>query len=363
MVEYVCIKKYRDTSGNISLYELEGVGGQRVRLQSKDLKSKIKFGQVYVRNLKLTTDNRLIDSKQEKFVISRVRGAIESYDDLNRRSLRRDMSAYKQLRDRSDNMFYTSLVDKQNNRLGFIYIDEITNLVSQIHKLYDKVRVRSSKSVIKEEVYYTCSIEGANTTMVRTEQIIQGSKPKNYSEKMIENSYKATKFLNLILQGNYISESALLKTWEVLTKGACDNLDIKGNKYRSGMVKVGLYYPPEPEYLDGMMNSYFNFMYDKEDGVDVFIKASLLHYYLVFVHPFCDGNGRTTRLISTDYLIRSGYDKFKAVSLSKEIKRTVLDYQKAIQNSENCYNDVTFFVEYYLTVIRDTLEDIIYAIK
>lgn len=263
---------------------------------------------------------------------------MESYSDLNRRIRRQEKSAQQQLEGRKENINYLSITDKNNNYIGFIYTREIEKMIEQIEKLYSYINVKESTSVIAEEVYYTCSIEGANTTIKRTEQIMQGAKPENYSERMVENSYKATKYLNLIKQGDYLTEKELFKLWDYTTCNACDNRDIQGKRYRIGDNQVGTYIPPEFQYVEMLMQKYFEFMHNRNDGINALIKAAVLHYYFVFIHPFCDGNGRTTRLLSVDYLIRSGFDKFKAISLSKEIKRTVLDYQKALINSENEYN-------------------------
>ncbi|MDI7816261.1 Fic family protein [Clostridioides difficile] len=40
-------------------------------------------------------------------------------------------------------------------------------------------------------------------------------------------------------------------------------------------------------------------------------KSAIIHFYFVYVHPFSDGNGRTSRALSYLYLINKGYDTFK----------------------------------------------------
>ena len=54
---------------------------------------------------------------------------------------------------------------------------------------------------------------------------------------MVENGFRATKFMNLI--GNKISIKTLRQMWELLTDNCCDNSDIAGTLFRTGNVVVG----------------------------------------------------------------------------------------------------------------------------
>jgi Fic family protein len=358
-----CVNKYREKNNRIFKYILKDSVGTLIAFEPNALKTEISTGRIKVTNLVLTKDNRLIDTKQKGFRISRYNGTIETYDRLERNIKLGVKQSEKQLRDRVENINYLEITDKNNNYIGFIYTDRIQELVDSIEKLYKKIKIKESSSIIANEVYYTCTIEGAKTTLKRTEQIISGVKPENYSEKMVQNSYNATKYLNIIRQGNYITEKELFKLWSILTKDACMNSEIQGNRYRTDDVQVGGYIAPEYNTVEWLMNQYFQFMYNDNDEIHPLIKSAILHFYFVFIHPFCDGNGRTARLLSTDYLIRKGLDKFKAISISKEIYNTSELYYNSIKNSENKYNDITFFIEYYLDIINITLQDIIIAIK
>lgn len=355
-------KKYKNPDGSIFEYVLKDMTGKVYNVDSTVLKEKIKSAEVSVNNLKLTRDNRLIDSQKKEFKISRVGDTIENYNKLQRRIMKRETGAQEQLSGRIENITYLPIVDDKHKSIGYIHTEHIDRTIDEINKLYNSIKITESKSVIAEEVYFTCAIKGVDTTIKRTEQIMNGSKPKDYSERMVENSYKATKYLNLIRQNNLITEKELLKTWNILISNACENESIKGTKYRSGDVQVGTYEAPSYTQVDELMQCYFNFMHDTNDALNIYVKAAILHFYLVFIHPFCDGNGRMARIISVDYMIRNGLDKFKAISLSKQIKETIREYQYALRDSENTCNDITFFVEYYLNTIRDTLENIYYNI-
>ena len=66
MLTVTCIKKFRDKQNQIYGYRLQDNNGQIKDVKSNELKEAIKRNQINVINLKLTTDNRLIDIENEK---------------------------------------------------------------------------------------------------------------------------------------------------------------------------------------------------------------------------------------------------------------------------------------------------------
>lgn len=356
----LCISKYRENDGTIFQYVLEDAKQVKKIFESQQLKDLIRSGQLEVVNLTLTKDGRLIDKKFENFKVSRKQGDkhMERYEDLLYRINWKECGAEQQLKDRIESIQYLDITDEKGYQMGFIFTEEIQSLIEKIQRAYDNIKITDNKTEINSEVFYTCTIEGAKTTLKRTELITKGKKPENYSEKMVYNSYQATKYLNIIRQSEHITESILVKVWKTLTKEACDNVEIAGDIYRTGGVRVGSHEAPHAEDIPWLMERWFNFI--NSSTLNPLIKAAVIHFYFVYIHPFCDGNGRTARLISTDYLIRAGYDKFKAISISKGIYERINDYYSSLQDSENKYNDMTFFVEYYLQTIERTLNKILF---
>lgn len=200
------------------------------------------------------------------------------------------------------------------------------------------------------EIYFTTKIEGAKTTYERTVEIHNGKKINNndFSESMVKNGFDAIKFLNV--HGNKLDEDILIQVWNIIVNNACENEDIRGTKYRTGNVQVGTHVGIMPQFLEEYMSYWIEFYNSSEMDDIPFIKAALLHYVFESIHPFCDGNGRTGRLLMINYLISRGYDKLKAVSFSKEIARTINGYYNAFQLSDNSYFDCTPFILYMLRV-------------
>ncbi len=90
-----------------------------------------------------------------------------------------------------------------------------------------------------------------------------------------------------------------------------------------------------------------------------FIKAALLHFAFEFIHPFCDGNGRLGRLLMSNYLIKSGMDKIKAVSFSRSIEKEHMGYYVALDASDNVQTDCTPFIECLLDRFVDAFNDVL----
>ena len=74
-----------------------------------------------------------------------------------------------------------------------------------------------------------------------------------------------------------------------------------GNQYREGMVYIGpaghiIHTPAQPEVLPELMDKWFEFV--EQGSGDVLLRSFIAHFYFVYIHPFCDGNGRAARILN-----------------------------------------------------------------
>lgn len=83
---------------------------------------------------------------------------------------------------------------------------------------------------------------------------------------------------------------------------------IEGGEFRRTQVYVGGHIPPGPNDLQILMQHFVQWL-NSEQALSMHpVKyAALAHYKLVHIHPFTDGNGRTSRLLMNTILMRSGY--------------------------------------------------------
>lgn len=257
-------------------------------------------------------------------------------------------------------------LDLENSlgQIKFIYSKYIKDINDRIDELYPQIQLEDTETIICDEVYYTSKIEGCHTTRLRTFEIHNGSPIKEddkYHELMIKNGFEAVKLLNLY--GNKLNEDKLFKVWETLTKGCCDNIEIKGinNSYRSDIVGIGnangiVFEGAKVKDIPNFMNKWLNFYNSSKYDEYPFIKAAILHFTFETIHPFPDGNGRLGRLLMNNYLIGRGIDSAKAVSFSMQIDKKRALYDAAFIDGENSLNDCTPFIEYMLLTIYKTYQ-------
>lgn len=230
-------------------------------------------------------------------------------------------------------------------------------LLSDINQMYQNISVTDIDTDIsvEKESFHSCRIEGADTTIDELNEIFRAKRTDRKGDRMILNTYRAVKFLNLTTRRN---EDTLVRLWEIVTDGVCDNPGLSGSKFRTGTVTVGTHSAPDVELLDYCMKQFFAF-YHGDNIQSPYIKVAVVHFYFVYMHPFCDGNGRIARLLTSDFLIRSGLNNFSALTLSKTINETSQAYYMALENSENSLHDITPFIQYILKTVYDNLYEVL----
>lgn len=93
-----------------------------------------------------------------------------------------------------------------------------------------------------------------------------------------------------------------------LNRLAIDGVMRSAGRYRNKQVLVGNHVPPESKYVPGLVDDMVDYVNENIDADPIHIAAYLL-WRLNWIHPFVDGNGRTTRMISYIFLcIRLGVD-------------------------------------------------------
>lgn len=222
-------------------------------------------------------------------------------------------------------------------------------LLHDIDVMYNSISVTTidTEVSVEEESFHSCRIEGATTTQEELFDIFRAKRTETKGDKMILNTYRAVKYLNIVQKRD---PNTLVQLWKIVTNEVCDNAGLAGSTFRTAVVTVGTHEAPEPELLEYCMNQFFQF-YHGDNIQYPYIKVAIMHFYFVYMHPFCDGNGRIARLLTSDFLIRSGLENFRALTLSKTINETSQSYYQALENSENSFHDITPFIQYILKTV------------
>lgn len=105
--------------------------------------------------------------------------------------------------------------------------------------------------------------------------------------------------------------------------------------------------PPGYQTADAM-NALFKWYYEDTQPHPL-VKIALFTYEFLSIHPFQDGNGRLSRLITTLLLLKHGYSWIQYISFEQQIERTKIDYYQALRTSQaNRPNeDVTSWIYFF----------------
>jgi len=219
-------------------------------------------------------------------------------------------------------------------------------------------------SSLIEESISSSQLEGASTTKnVAKEMLRQGRTPKDHSEQMIFNNYKAMGVIRDYIEED-LTPSLIQNLHEILTKDTLDDPN-KAGKYRAcsddiHVVDAGgessvLHTPPSAESLPERVQKICDFANSTSENpfIHPVIKAITLHFMIGYDHPFVDGNGRTARALFYWSMAKQGYWLMEFVPISSIIKKAPNQYGKAYLHTETDGNDLTYFLIHQMNVIRE----------
>jgi len=221
----------------------------------------------------------------------------------------------------------------------------------------EAVRKRFITRGIMEEAIASSQLEGANTTRrVAKRMLVEKRKARNESEQMILNNYHAMIHLEESLKNQDLTLDAVFNLHAIITQDTLDDNEVGRLRRDDDSIVVHntktdtIYHIPSLErFMRKELRKFIRFANDdlgKEIFIHPVIKAIILHFWMGFLHPFVDGNGRMARAIFYWYLLRNGYWAFTYLPLSRVIKNSPAQYRDAYVYSEQDDNDLTYFIDY-----------------
>lgn len=289
-------------------------------------------------------------------------------------SAERFWAIVKALRQYSVNRVKTAILDDQYRSFTWQHLPGLDRFLHEFDMKFGGVSVVSSldnpldrrlyiSRGIMEEAIASSQLEGASTTrQVAREMLIQNRKPRNVSEQMIHNNYQAMLFIEDWDKSRNLDLEVLLKLHSLLTKDTVPPSEVGRVRRDEDKVVVmdaisgEVYHVPPPEgFLREQMPRLVEYA-NGDPATDVFehpfIAGILLHFWIGYLHPFTDGNGRLARALFYWYLLRQGYWAVPYLSLSKYLKSASAQYRDAYLYSEQDDNDVTYFIDYNVQKTR-----------
>ena len=220
-------------------------------------------------------------------------------------------------------------------------------------------------------VQATTAIEGNTLSAEEISRIIADPKgyepPKSqeYRTQEIQNMLAAyNSIINDIAYGNIQSVSfETVKHYNyIILQNLELNNDITPGEIRTYPVSVGHYRGAPAEDCEFLLNNLFSWLNQdwglgsKNHIIEGVLKAIISHLYIAWIHPFCDGNGRTARTLEFRLLMDAGVPLNAAHLLTSYYNETRTQYYASLEASSAHKNGVIDFIQYSLQGFVDALD-------
>ena len=239
------------------------------------------------------------------------------------------------------------LLSRKNEYLNLVFNDLKENKSFLTFRNLNQITI----SRIFSEIEGTLNIEAVPTTRSLLNNIIKDNKkPINNNEQIIYNMAKAIEFVNECPEFN---EENLYRLYSLLSYNSlADENMLKDNQmYRHDGVEIDGYKGCPHERIKECMDSLFQFInnnLNNNEDLKIYL-PHIAHYYIVYVHPYFDYNGRTARMVSYWIHLLLKNDVLPPV-ISEAINQTKNEYYLSLRETRNSHNDLTYFLNYIYSV-------------
>lgn len=297
--------------------------------------------------VKMLSDQSVIDLKKMKYKYPEA--------DINEFAELLKMGAYKAL----------PLKDFNGNKL--VYLEN----VAQVHLSAVKLLLTPQNSreifglkAMEDEIISTLTIENIESSRDSVRRILKGYAPSNDSENRIYGMKKGLDFIGN--PDNKMTEENIYTLYQLMIGEFLED-DVKllpGNFYRHDEVfvvgqkleHIGLPHQKLPEFMSNLV-SFVN----ESSMMNDLLKAALIHFYVAYLHPYFDGNGRMARMMHLWYLVQRGYSSALFVPISEYIEKSRKKYYDAYTLAERNQSisgvmDATPFLVYFIENVYNKMD-------
>lgn len=243
------------------------------------------------------------------------------------------------------------------------YKEELLEFIDGLD--YMKTLKFARSMMISQEIKSNNVIEGIKDDLSIIDKVITQRKDdlSQTERQRIINLYHGYQY---ILTHKKIDKDTLKELYQLLSENILKPRD---------KIRMGEYYRTAPVYiikgnrLDiepymGMnenkieyhMNQLFDFINNdilEETEIDKFVKSQIMHFYFVYIHPYFDVNGRTSRTVAMWYLLNN--KDYPYIIFNRAIAFNQKNYEPNIIKGRN-YGDITLFIKYMLESVEQELE-------
>lgn len=222
-------------------------------------------------------------------------------------------------------------------------------------------RTREKASLL--ESHHSTHMAGARLTLDQSAEIWagRGADCDRDDVRELQNHGKAISFLGEHIEpGHPITEDLIRDIHRRLVQDVRDNAAAPGEWRKvpstvvNGKAHETVHQPPLPEEIPALMRDFVAWLNTAD--ADPIVMAGIAQFQLVHIHPFIDGNGRTSRLLSLLILYRNGLDFQRIFNISEFYDRDRDLFYSSIGNAEKSGMDLTSWLEYFTSGLKIQVE-------
>ena len=230
----------------------------------------------------------------------------------------------------------------------------------------DWIRDMGDEALVKE-AHHTTHIEGTQLSLDQAERLWKGEDVPNVDPD------DARELLNYRSAFGFVSEC--LDSGDPITEGMIRHIhqllvqDVRGGKAAPGEYRrIQNYvansstgqvtYTPPPAYDVPIMMSELVSWLNSDLDIHPVLVSGIAQFQLVHIHPFLDGNGRTSRLLSTLCLYKDGYDFKRLFTISEYYDRDRSAFYRAIQGVRENDMDLTGWLEFFVSGLEAQMVEV-----
>ncbi len=226
---------------------------------------------------------------------------------------------------------------------------------------------RMSQRALLLEAHHTTHIEGTQLSIAQAEQLWAGQAVSGADADDVRELLNYRQAFALVgeylASGAPLSEGLIREIHKRLVEGVRGGRAMPGEwrtiqnfvaNSRTGEI---VYTPPPPADVPILMRALVEWLRD-EQTIHPVLVAGIAQFQLVHIHPFVDGNGRASRLLSTLCLYRAGYDFKRLFTISEYYDRDRAAFYAALQAVRQADMDLTGWLEFFVDGLATQLQEV-----
>ena len=231
--------------------------------------------------------------------------------------------------------------------------------------LFDKIENQKTfkqefitNSTIEESI--TSAIyEGANSTRDKSKTLIaEGRKPKNKDEWMLVNNYRAMNWIKENFKQD-CSVDVILKIHKTVVHNTFDKEEsYTAGQFRDGPVYIGSHEGIPFKKIKKTLDEVIQLISSHPRFLHGLIQSILFHYFIAYIHPFFDGNGRTARTLFYFTGMKNNLKFLELLSISADLKQHGRRYETSFDLVQKYDLDLTYFIDFCLDSLLTAIEKV-----